>query len=207
MFRRFACAVAAALTLGVVAPATAAELIQNGGFEDVVDGQAVGWTASPSWSAFPDGPPLDGWKVFTNEPGRPNHTGDSHVEILECPTFEANCSLSQTVGTTAGQTYELSFWTQAGISYVYSAVRIFWGAEEIELFQFSSSYANYRQQLLATSDLTTLTLLFEGAVRLDDVSLTPYAVPEPSTWALMLAGFGLTGGALRARRRLTPVQA
>jgi hypothetical protein len=27
------------------------------------------------------------------------------------------------------------------------------------------------------------------------------AVPEPASWALMLAGFGLAGGALRARRR------
>ena len=31
------------------------------------------------------------------------------------------------------------------------------------------------------------------------------AVPEPSSWALMLAGFGLAGGALRYRRRRTAV--
>jgi len=29
----------------------------------------------------------------------------------------------------------------------------------------------------------------------------PPAVPEPASWALMIAGFGLTGAALRARRR------
>lgn len=29
----------------------------------------------------------------------------------------------------------------------------------------------------------------------------PPAVPEPASWALMLAGFGLVGGALRGRRR------
>jgi hypothetical protein len=27
------------------------------------------------------------------------------------------------------------------------------------------------------------------------------AVPEPSTWAMMLAGFGLVGGAIRGSRR------
>ena len=27
------------------------------------------------------------------------------------------------------------------------------------------------------------------------------AVPEPATWAMMIGGFGLAGGALRARRR------
>lgn len=30
----------------------------------------------------------------------------------------------------------------------------------------------------------------------------PSAVPEPTTWALMIAGFGFAGTALRARRRL-----
>jgi hypothetical protein len=29
-------------------------------------------------------------------------------------------------------------------------------------------------------------------------------VPEPSSWALMISGFGLMGGALRLRRRLAP---
>jgi hypothetical protein len=31
----------------------------------------------------------------------------------------------------------------------------------------------------------------------------PSAVPEPTTWAMMLIGFGATGGALRSRRRPT----
>jgi hypothetical protein len=37
---------------------------------------------------------------------------------------------------------------------------------------------------------------------LDNVSLTAAAgVPEPASWALMVGGFGLVGGALRQRRR------
>ena len=32
---------------------------------------------------------------------------------------------------------------------------------------------------------------------------TPGAVPEPGTWAMMLLGFGVVGGALRARRRVS----
>lgn len=39
-----------------------------------------------------------------------------------------------------------------------------------------------------------------------DAVLTSAAVPEPSTWALAIAGFGLAGGALR-RRRMTPAAA
>jgi hypothetical protein len=36
------------------------------------------------------------------------------------------------------------------------------------------------------------------------VSFTPGTVPEPATWALMILGVGLAGGALRASRRRTP---
>lgn len=32
---------------------------------------------------------------------------------------------------------------------------------------------------------------------------TPAAVPEPASWALMLGGFGLAGGAMRMRRKAT----
>jgi PEP-CTERM motif len=33
----------------------------------------------------------------------------------------------------------------------------------------------------------------------DNVSITTAAVPEPASWALMIAGFGLVGGAMRRR--------
>lgn len=33
----------------------------------------------------------------------------------------------------------------------------------------------------------------------------PAAVPEPAAWALMIAGFGLVGGTMRSRRRVTSV--
>jgi hypothetical protein len=33
------------------------------------------------------------------------------------------------------------------------------------------------------------------------------AVPEPTTWALMLVGFGLTGAAMRRRASQRPAQA
>ncbi len=36
----------------------------------------------------------------------------------------------------------------------------------------------------------------------DNVSVTTGAVPEPASWALLIAGFGLVGGALRRRRAL-----
>jgi hypothetical protein len=35
------------------------------------------------------------------------------------------------------------------------------------------------------------------------VSIAIASVPEPATWAMMILGFGLVGGAMRARRRTT----
>ena len=42
-------------------------------------------------------------------------------------------------------------------------------------------------------------------VAIDNLSVTgtvPSAVPEPATWAMMITGFGLAGGAIRSRRRI-----
>ncbi|HWF01983.1 MAG TPA: PEPxxWA-CTERM sorting domain-containing protein, partial [Caulobacteraceae bacterium] len=40
-----------------------------------------------------------------------------------------------------------------------------------------------------------------GATTIDIVSVaSPLAAPEPGTWALMILGAGLCGGALRLRR-------
>lgn len=38
-------------------------------------------------------------------------------------------------------------------------------------------------------------------IRLGGVSQLAAAVPEPATWAMMLLGFGLVGGAMRSRRK------
>ena len=42
-------------------------------------------------------------------------------------------------------------------------------------------------------------------VRLGEISPISGAVPEPSTWALMLLGFGVVGGAMRSRKSATKV--
>ncbi|MFM9976862.1 MAG: PEPxxWA-CTERM sorting domain-containing protein [Sphingomonadaceae bacterium] len=38
------------------------------------------------------------------------------------------------------------------------------------------------------------------AFKLGALKVTPGAVPEPATWAMMISGFGLIGGAMRMRR-------
>ncbi len=42
-----------------------------------------------------------------------------------------------------------------------------------------------------------------GFVQFDNIMLSTGAVPEPATWAMMIAGFGIAGGAMRRRKAAT----
>ncbi|ATE67239.1 PEP-CTERM sorting domain-containing protein [Rhizorhabdus dicambivorans] len=65
----------------------------------------------------------------------------------------------------------------------------------------------------ATSTTATLSLLAYGTPQgqppfslIDGISIdtvVPAPVPEPTTWAMMLIGFGIIGGVMRTRRRST----
>lgn len=59
--------------------------------------------------------------------------------------------------------------------------------------------------LVPGEDLRSLTFISNGiAFEIDDLVITrdvDTVVPEPAAWAMMLAGFGLVGGALRSRNR------
>lgn len=55
----------------------------------------------------------------------------------------------------------------------------------------SAGYHAYVDNVAFTRDGTTTTYNFE----------VQSAVPEPATWAMMLGGFGMVGGAMRRRRR------
>jgi hypothetical protein len=72
-----------------------------------------------------------------------------------------------------------------------------------------SGWKTASMNFVATSGSQTLSFLSKGTPNglpptnlLDNVSMTA-AVPEPATWAMMLVGFGMVGGAARYRRRST----
>ena len=71
------------------------------------------------------------------------------------------------------------------------------GTATIDLSQFAGQTVNLRFQFQADR------FAFKPGVVFDNITVaTPTsAVPEPATWAMMITGFGLAGGAIRARRR------
>ena len=128
---------------------------------------------------------------------------------------EIDRTFSQTIDTVAGTTYTLSFYysSRPGAAVSGEGVSYSVGAGDVTLptlpflgfdsSQYAAAWALYTTDFTASSGSTTLTFNALGpddgfGASLDNVSVV-VAVPEPGTYALMLAG--LAGIAFVARRR------
>jgi opacity protein-like surface antigen len=197
--------IGALLATVLSAPASAAELVTNGGFEQ----DFLGWIFTP--------------ELNVNVNPSAAHSGDKSTVFLTYPGETG--LLSQTLSTVAGQDYTLSFWIAFATSDpASSALNFYWDGDKVASFQNNPTidYVHISHVLTATSDSTDLTFLgFSdlGIIVLDDISVTGLSgsltdgggdrggVPEPSAWALMILGFGGVGAALRGARRLSPASA
>jgi Protein of unknown function (DUF642)/PEP-CTERM motif len=209
------------LGLSAIAPANAANLVMDGGFETDV---------SQNYAAtdylFPLGPSTFGpWTVnsgfvFVDGFAVQAHSGDNSLNLAPGnPAFPSD--ITQALATNAGQTYELSFFAAAGgentFSVKFDGVTVPGSPTSLpqtipELASdFTGDYREYNFTVLATSSQSVLE--FGGTstdnpghgpdtVQLDDISFTTAAVPEPATWSMMLIGLlGVAGWTRISRRR------
>ena len=122
----------------------------------------------------------------------------------------SNGAISQIIGTTAGQTYDLSFDMASNPGGpAIKTFRVDVGTDQAT-FQFDSTGHNESNMGWTTRSLsfvasgpTTLTFTSQAAdgfhgIALDNVAVVA-SVPEPETYAMLLAGLGLIG--FIARRR------
>jgi hypothetical protein len=169
----------------VAGRALAQNLVANPGFET---GDFTSWSLSG-----------DSTGVDNTQP----RTGSFDAFFAQVGTMD---TLSQTLLTTPGQTYDLSFWlaNEPGPGGPTQEFQVWWDGNLIFDLTDTTGFA-YTEftfpNLTATTSSTTLMFAGQndpGAYFLDDVSVV---VPEPSTWTTMAIGSGLLIGFLKARRR------
>ena len=182
------------------------ELIANGSFEQSVT------LANGSWTTLNTASATSGWisgaagyEVRYNVAGTAKD-GNYFVEL----DTSRNSSISQIVQTTLGQTYNLSFWyaPRAGVAETSNTIEALWNGGLVMTVagngNRSSSWAEQTLLVTGTGGLDTLTFRAAGKSdsyggSLDKVSMTA-AVPEPETYAMLLAGLGLMATVARRRK-------
>lgn len=186
--RRVILALAMPLMVGIATPA-AAQLVNNGSFEKA---DFTGWTTSGDFIT-----------VDLSNGAYPAEDGNY---LASLGTVGSNGTLSQLISTTAGTSYELSYYLASdGLTPNYFSAS--WDNAPIAGSTFTDLAAEgYILYQFTVTGSGSDTLTFNerndlGELSLDNVSLVPLsAVPELSTWGMMLLGFGAIGLALRGRR-------
>ncbi len=120
-------------------------------------------------------------------------------------------TLSQVITTTLGDTYTLSFWRYQQYVGPTTFLNVSWDGTNVFSESLSGPgdypYTEFTATVVGTGSDT---LLFTSAndpgfTYVDNISVS--AVPEPSTWALMLAGFAGLGFAGYRRTKSASVAA
>jgi hypothetical protein len=192
-------ALAALLATGAAHAST--ELLTNGSFETDLQGNGKlgNYTNLTGWTGGAYGIELRNNVVGVAPDG---------VNFVELDTY-ANSSMSQSVATVLGQNYTLSFQFQdrPGVATSSQGLEVYWNGGLVGSVNNSlgGGWQSVSYTLAGTG--TTAALSFKAigtedslGTSLDNVSLTT-AVPEPETYAMLLAGLGLVGFAARRRKQ------
>ncbi|HJV62289.1 MAG TPA: PEP-CTERM sorting domain-containing protein [Albitalea sp.] len=180
-----------------------ANLVQNGSFEDNL--QAAG-----TWNIYAN---LAGWTGGQHGIELRDHVagdaydGHNYVEL----DTTANSAMSQSVATTLGAHYALSFAysPRTGVPASSNGIEALWNGVSLGVFTGNGApggnvWALHTLDVVGTAGSSLLSFRAVGSSdslggSLDAVSLTA-AVPEPQTYALLLGGLAAMLFVVRRRR-------
>jgi hypothetical protein len=179
-------------------------LIVNGSFEDtsVANGKWDIFSSMTGWGVGPRGV-----EIRNNVAGFAQD-GNNFVEL----DTTKNSHIFQDVQTIVGQTYNLTFWysPRVGVSEGSNAIVASWNGSKFKVSgeSASTSWIKVSYSVIGTGHDH---LSFNAAGKsdsfggsLDNVSLTVAnvaAVPEPESYAMLLAGLGVMGAVARRRSK------
>lgn len=216
MIRKIIFALAAASALATSAQATS--LVVNGSFEVT---SPIYNPAVPVYLADTGSDTLYGWSVANGPVSvrkssfAPATDGEWSIDLAGYINQVPRGAISQTIATQVGQSYRLSF--DMGDDRFNSAdkpprMRVTLGDVFTQDYEFDDAtpqtvtfaWKTFTVDFVAQSDSTLLSFagIIPGSdnIGLDNVSIEAMGVPEPSTWAMLLAGFAGVGVAVRRRR-------
>jgi len=185
---------AAALIAGVSTPASAVtNLVANGGFEA---GSFISWTGTSTG--------LNGFTTTTITSVPADVFAGTFAARLRTITPNVN-TLAQTITTINARPYVLSYMVRNADNQgrVIDNLTVTSGTT-VTVFgdRPSFAYTPFSQYFVANAASSVISFAYQHtspAFFLDEVVVT--MVPEPATWGLMLAGFGMVGFAMRRRSR------
>jgi hypothetical protein len=195
--------IAAALLAGaaLAAPANAATVL-NGSFEAGLGINPFGWTVTSiggrtgSMAVFPEG-------YIATFPA-----ADTGVNALRIRSSADNTwVLTQTVATNVGQSYVLRYSMLNQNANAFDSVTVTTGnVTTVFGDRAPFEWTAFTQAFTAVSTSTVIQFAIrhtggnsQNFMYLDSVALS---VPEPGTWGMMMAGFGLVGFAARRRKAI-----
>lgn len=151
-------------------------LLVDPGFED----GPVGSQVPVGWGNFQQTAGIGAQGVVATGGGRGGEGPHSGNNFWDDGAVGAYDGIYQSIATVVGQQYTLSFWL----------------ANPSSGSPYSQTGNGIDVLAYAGADLPGGTIIITPAP-------PPPSVPEPATWATMVGGFGLIGGALRRRRRIS----
>jgi hypothetical protein len=203
--RNIIVAAAALLTTAAAMPAAAVELIVNGGFENTGFG-GTGTYYNLGGNGADHGVPADfGFSVPVNNVDiiangvYTPYLATGGAYNLDLVGYGSTGAISQTFDTVLGKTYVVKVDYNENGSGKVADVSINGGS--IATLTGSSTWQTSKSTFIGTGSPVTFAITEtvggnSGGVVLDNVSV---AVPEPASWVMMIAGFGLVGFAARRR--------